>query len=397
MTLVKAALQAVGPGAQNPPPTKGDPIAVQLNPTSLRYQLNNNVDVGKAFGRSASQAQGSSSATLQFDLIFDTADEGSTDNPVDVRSKTKKLEQFLLPDKKSPKSAPPRVKFTYGTFSVVGVMSALNQDFDLFAESGVPLRAKLSVTIKEQKPEFDAGETGAGANTGAAAKPMPGSGAGGGAPAAPADRTGTALAGESAADFAARMGLDPAAWKSFAAGLGDTLSLTAGLRIDFSASAGVTLGGGLGEQAGATAGVGGGGRGGSGGGSRGGSRDVTPAEAAAAGGVAKAIEGRAAAASVQEADATRQAFASPAPASPAPASRAPASAATAGTGAARPAPAAPAPQPPKRFGETGGAAPPDGRAVSYGKGVPLRPRVGAPDQRVEPLVVHTRCGKREAS
>jgi hypothetical protein len=361
MTLVKASLQAVGPGAQNPPPVKGEVISVQLNPTSLRYQLNNNVDVGKAFGRSASQAQGSSSATLQFDLVFDTADEGSTADPVDVRSRTKKLEQFLLPDKKSPKSAPPRVKFTYGTFSVIGVMSALNQDYELFAETGVPLRAKLSVTIKEQKPEFDAGQTGAGANTGAAARPMPGSGGGAGgggapaAPAAPADRTGTALAGESAADFAVRMGLDPGAWKTFAAGLGDTLSLTAGLRIDFSASAGVGfgvgVGVGLGEQTGATAGVGGG--------AGAPSRDVSPSEAAAAGGVAKAIEGRAATAAVAEAAATRQAFGAPT--------------------------------------ATGGEQRLDGRAVSYGKGVPLRPRVGAADQRVEPLVVHTRCGKRDAS
>jgi hypothetical protein len=386
MTLVKATLEAVGPGAQNPPPPAkdGEVISVQLNPTSLRYQLNNNVDVGKAFGRSASQAQGSSSATLQFDLVFDTADEGSTTQPVDVRSRTKKLERFLLPDKKSPKSAPPRVKFTYGTFSVIGVMSALNQDYELFAESGVPLRAKLSVTIKEQKPEFDAGQTGAGANTGAAARPMPGSGPGAGGPggAGPgtggpaADRTGTALAGESAADFAVRMGLDPAAWKSFAAGLGDTLSLTAGLRIDFSASAGVGLGVGLGEQAGATAGVGGS--------ARAPSRDVPAAEAAAAGGVAKAIEGRAAAAAVQEAAATRQAFGASGPGAGAAAGSGSGRAAAGSAGSGRSTPGSAA--------STGNRA-----AVSYGKGVPLRPRVGAPDQRVEPLVVHTRCGKRDGS
>ena len=48
-------------------------------------------------------------------------------------------------------------------------MTALNQDFDLFARNGVPLRAKCAVTIKEQSPEFDATLAGPGANTGAGA------------------------------------------------------------------------------------------------------------------------------------------------------------------------------------------------------------------------------------
>jgi hypothetical protein len=374
VTLVKATLQEVGPGAQNPPPTVGTPVAVQLNPTSVRYQLVNNVDMGKAFGRSASQAQGSSSATLQFDLIVDTADEGTTRSPVDVRTKTKKLEQFLLPNKKSPKSAPPRVKFTYGTFSVVGVMSALNQDFDLFAETGAPLRAKVSVTIKEQKPEFDAGQVGAGANNGALAKPLPGGGGPGGAAAPPPDRTGTALAGESASDFASRMGLDPAAWKSFAAGLGDTLSLSAGLRIDFSASASVSLVAGLGQQAGATAGASGGTVAAGGPGRGGPQRDVSAAEAAEAGGLSKVLEGRAAVESTQAAADTRAAFGAPSPTS-----------------------SAPTPAASTRSALTSVSPTVDARAVSYGRGVPLRTRVGPPGAAADALVVHTRCGKRQAS
>ncbi len=363
MTLVKATLQEIGPGAQNPPAAVGSPVSVQLNPTSLRYQLSNNVDMGKAFGRSASQAQGSSSATLQFDLVFDTADEGTTQRPVDVRERTRALERFLLPNKKSAKSAPPRVKFTYGSFSVIGVMSALNQDFDLFAETGVPLRAKVAVTIKEQKPEFDAGEVGAGANRAAAAKPLPGSGRGQGAPPRP-DRTGTALAGESAADFAARMGLDPAAWTSFAAGLGDTVSLPGGLRVDFSSSASAT--GGLGEQAAPTAAPPSGGAATAASDPRR-AGDVSPSEATVAGGVGKVIEERTAALASDRAEATRAAFGAP----------------------AREPSVAPPPV-------TRPSAPPsDARAESYGLGVPLRPRVGTPRSRQAALVAHTRCGGRE--
>lgn len=264
MEFKKATLQEVDSKPSATPKTVGDAIEVQINPASLRLQMANNVDMGKAFARPNTQYQGSSSSTLAFDLVFDTADEGTTEDPVDVRTRTRQLEKFLLPSTATPKSVPPRLQFTYGTLTVVGVMSALNQEFDFFAPNGVPLRAKCAVTIKEQKPEFDAKLAGPGANTGAGATPPlpPGTGSGaaaapGATPSPPPDRTGTALAGESASDFASRMGLDPRAWKGLAAALDNPLRLDAGLRIDFSASLGVDVG--LGVSAGATAGIGPGG------------------------------------------------------------------------------------------------------------------------------------------
>ncbi|MGH8932935.1 MAG: hypothetical protein ACRDZO_20510, partial [Egibacteraceae bacterium] len=171
MEFKKATLQEVSSKPSREPQPGAAAIDVQINPASLRLQMSNNVDAGKAFARPATQYQGSLSSTLSFDLMFDTADEGTTDKPVDVRTRTRQLEKFLLPSTASPKSVPPRVRFTYGTLEVVGVMSALNQDFDLFSANGVPLRAKCAVTIKEQKPEFDAKLAGPGANTGAGATP----------------------------------------------------------------------------------------------------------------------------------------------------------------------------------------------------------------------------------
>jgi hypothetical protein len=57
--------------------------------------------------------------------------------------------------------------------------------------------------------------------------------------AAGAGRTAAALAGESVADFAARQGVDPTAWRAIAAQLdGSTIALPAGRELDFSAALG---------------------------------------------------------------------------------------------------------------------------------------------------------------
>ncbi|MEV1319957.1 hypothetical protein AB0J14_28200 [Micromonospora arborensis] len=367
MEVKKAFLQEVSPQPTNPPKNVGNPIEVQINPATLRVQMASTVDFGKDAGRQKTQYQGSTS-TLTFDLVYDTADEGTTEAPVDVRIRTRQLERFVLPQMGQAKSVPPRVRFTYGTFSVVGVMTALNTDFDFFATSGTPLRAKCAVTIKVQNPEFDANLAGPGANTGAGATPAVPPGAAGGGAAAPGagapvpptppppDRTGTALAGESASDFANRMGLDPRAWKGLQ-GITDPVRLEAGQRIDFSAS--LSLDAGLGVEVAPTglAGRGANDRPGDGGG-------AVPARApadgpalTAAGGLTRALDRAAARTAGAAADRNRQAFAADTPAA----------------GAAvtvRPGDGAPLPA-----GAPGAVA--DRRAVTFGFGVPLRPRLAA--------------------
>ena len=119
-------------------------------------------------------------------------------------------------------------------------MTALNQRLRPLRANGVPLRAKCAVTIKEQKPEFDANRTGRAPTPGSAprrraagaAPPAPALGAPPAAGAAPRrrDRTGTALAGESAADFAAPDGPRPARRGRACRASTDPLRLTAGQR-----------------------------------------------------------------------------------------------------------------------------------------------------------------------
>ncbi|MGW1346190.1 CIS tube protein [Kribbella sp. NPDC002412] len=350
-------------------------IPVQFNPASLRLTMSNNVDGGTSRGRQAQQYNGSGSTQLHVELEFDTADEGTTDAPVDVRTRTAEVAQFVLPGGKGSKQAPPRVQFRWGSVAIAGVMTSLVEELDFFSADGVPLRAKATIDIKQQDPKFEALAAGAGANpdTGAQAAGEPTSDATGNGPgtagterpSGPDARTAEALDGESAADFLTRNDQPPEAWRAIAGLVGDALSLAAGTSIDFSASLDVGVGigisagfeAGLDVSVGAQAGL-----------------DAAAAQGvsagfalAAAGGLSAAIEQSAIEQATAVANQSRAAFGTPVTtpgvstgtASPSvsagPASRRTAAQLT----------AAPRPLPPRA----------DPRATSYGRGVPLRDRV----------------------
>ncbi|MGW0229328.1 CIS tube protein [Actinopolymorpha singaporensis] len=369
-TLEKAVLEELDKAGKAKPKSA---VPVQFNPTSLKLQMSNSTDGATSRGRQVQQYNGSASTSLSVQLEFDTADEGTTAAPVDVRTKTAQVARFVLPGGTGSKQAPPRVQFRWGTVIVGGVMTSMSEELSLFSTQGVPLRASVTVDIKQQDPKFEALERGPGANPDTAAPPAgkptknagPGTvGSGGGA----GGRTAEALDGESAADFLARNGLDPSAWRSIAGPLDDPLSLPAGLAVDFSASLSVDPGVGvsagfaaeLDVSAGASLGL-----------EAGNGAGVSAGLAlTGAGGVTAAAETLAAGEAATAADLARAAFASPASPAAAPAtdSRAPLrtvpSARTLG-----PVPAAPRPLPPRA----------DPRATSFGRGVPLRDRVVPPE------------------
>ena len=258
-----------------------DSFPVQFNPTTLRLTLTNRVEGGNTQGRQVRQHLGASSTTLNLDLIFDTADEGSTEHPRSVREKTKKIERFLVSKGQGNQAnAPPRIRFTWGDLIVEGVVEGLTIDFDHFAPNGVPLRAKVPLSIKGQDREKEletqrdsrsgapapggasgglGGPTGASLSAGAGSGASAGNGFGGSAAIGigAATNIGVALDGETAGEFAARVGVDPAAWRGLQIGGESSLSLSAGVEVGFdvnlnaSAGLGVTVG----LEAGATASV----------------------------------------------------------------------------------------------------------------------------------------------
>lgn len=355
-------------------------IPVQFNPTSLNVTMSNSVDGGTSRGRQTQQYNGSASTQLSLDLHFDTADEGTTSQPVDVRTKTNQIRQFVLPGGEGSKQAPPRVRFRWGPFTLMGVMTSFTEELSLFSPDGVPLRSKVSVQIKEQDAAFAALKKGAGANPDK--KPSAaGAGSAGPGPGASGsglfDRAAAALAGESPADFLARNGFDPEAWRGLGGDalstLGDGLELTAGVRVGFdtglSAGIGLEARGGvhLGLDASTSVSLG-----------LQAEAGARPSEASvraqgfalsSAGGVTSAAEQAGSAQAVAAAGAAREAFggaaASVSASAPSAGSPSTVRAPLATSMSVRGEPAAPAPAPPRA----------DRRAATYGRGIPLRDRV----------------------
>ena len=253
-----------------------DSFSVQFNPTTLKLTLTNRVEGGESQGKQVRQHIGASSTTLNLDLVFDTADEGTTEEPRSVREKTRQIEKFLIAKGKGKQeNAPPRIRFTWGDLIVEGVVESLTIDFEHFAPNGVPLRAKVPLAIKGQDREKEIkgnedsragaaapGSAGAGLGFGASASFGFGASVGIGIGASvgigvsasvgigigASASVDVALGGESAAEFAARVGVDPAAWRGLQIGGESSLSLSAGVEVGFdtnlsaSAGLGVTVG-----------------------------------------------------------------------------------------------------------------------------------------------------------
>lgn len=105
-----------------------------------------------SIGNDASELvfSGGEGQTFTIPLLFDTTSTGQ-----DVRREYKALFAMILTDKreKDPKtkqSEPPMCRFQWGRFlSFDAVIEQISQKFTMFKPDGTPLRAEVSVTLKE--------------------------------------------------------------------------------------------------------------------------------------------------------------------------------------------------------------------------------------------------------
>ena len=92
-------------------------------------------------------------------LWFDTSETGTGGVPQDVSKYTEALIEFAestaarassnFRDAQTAKAAPPKVAFQWGTFRFLGVVESVNAKFVHFSPDGIPVRAQVSLKLKE--------------------------------------------------------------------------------------------------------------------------------------------------------------------------------------------------------------------------------------------------------
>jgi hypothetical protein len=245
MNLKKADLQEIRWNKNQEAEEVGKPIPVQFNPESLKLAYANQNASGDQRGGSAIQYVGSGTTKLTFDLWFDVTSahhSPETTPPGDVRELTKKVLHFITPQKsgKKDKFVPPGVRFHWGTFLFEGVMESLNESLEYFSEDGVPLRAKVSVSLSKQEIKFEQGDQQANGGLGSFSSGRP----------RQAAKEGDSVPG--AADKAGRGD----EWPQIASanGIENPRDVAPGTLLDLGAGGGIGLGAGL--SAGASFGIG---------------------------------------------------------------------------------------------------------------------------------------------
>lgn len=143
----------------------GESFEVQYNPKELKFDKpvswKEHNDQGQA---GALEFQKVTPATIQIELMFDTTKDGS-----DVReSWVNKLLSLTNPEvtpsdgesAELGKKRPPIVWFFWGNFDFYGVIESVNATYIMYSYNGNPIRAKVTVKMKEWTPKSDYASSG---------------------------------------------------------------------------------------------------------------------------------------------------------------------------------------------------------------------------------------------
>lgn len=124
-------------------------FAVHFNPDSLQYTISNKMK-NTGSGNSAKQYVDASTGKLSMELIFDTTDTGE-----DVRLHSGRVARLMEPGGND--NVPPVVEFEWGLYSFAGMMEKYKETIDFFSSQGVPLRARINLTLASQDNVFEGG------------------------------------------------------------------------------------------------------------------------------------------------------------------------------------------------------------------------------------------------
>ena len=143
-----------------PSDSQGASLEVQYNPSELTFAKGAQIAEIPVPGLDTPLLQyvRGLAETTSIELFFDTTDDGTGAEAKPVTKKTDEFYRLIKADKET--HAPPVLLFTWGGTSFPGgrrdglrcVVTSVRQQFTMFAPNGMPLRAKLTVELKEYKP-----------------------------------------------------------------------------------------------------------------------------------------------------------------------------------------------------------------------------------------------------
>lgn len=193
----------------------GVQLTVDFDPKSLTLSYTPtgsttaSAPVDDALASKAAPQQTGQSATLSFELTFDTSTTGTS-----VQERTDPVVLLTTPHDNARRV----VRLSWGHLLFYGTVSSLTQTIDFFSDAGVPLRALLTLSLSRVDPPNPDNSPGAAGG---------GSGAGGG--------------------FGASA--------SIGASFGASVGISAGASVGFGASAGIGISAGIGASAGVSTGL----------------------------------------------------------------------------------------------------------------------------------------------
>lgn len=130
------------------PPEDNQRIPLRFNPAEYSIKKANNFAEIAIPGLESPPIQyiRGGAETLTTELLVDTSD-----SMLDVRTEyVDAIRALMTPN--AGLHAPPIVAFVWETLSFTGVLASLDITYNLFDQQGIPLRAKLAVSITEYRP-----------------------------------------------------------------------------------------------------------------------------------------------------------------------------------------------------------------------------------------------------
>lgn len=167
MSLQKAQFENLDRKARGEPPSDWR-LEVQFNPTDLTFNKTAQFAEIAIPGLDAPVQQfvRGGTETLSLELFFDTTDDGMAKNATSVTTLTDQFYQLVKQDRET--HAPPKCLFVWGPpplqqaaevvnsfwvsfapFWFTCIVESIDRKFLLFSPEGIPLRARLTVKLRE--------------------------------------------------------------------------------------------------------------------------------------------------------------------------------------------------------------------------------------------------------